>query len=102
MLDDGNLGPGAGIPHRAVLSAEAVTIRSPDRLNAAQLTAPSCWKMKIWAPVRASHSRAVLSLDAVTMRSPEGLNAAQLTAPSCWKTRIWAPVRASHSRAVLS
>src|SRR5580704_3635762 len=62
---------------RAVLSAEAVTMRLPSGLNAASYTLLS-WVLigsLIGWPVVASQRRTVLSEDAVTMRLPSGLNA---------------------------
>src|SRR5262245_39299683 len=55
---------------RAVLSSEAVTMRDPSGLRAAEFTV----------------MRAVLSSDAVTICDPSGLKAAEFTAPS-WPPR---------------
>src|SRR5262245_20814526 len=90
---------------RAVLSADAVTMRWPSGLNAALETASS-WPLRspIGLPVSVSHSRAVLSPDAVTRRLPSGLKAA-LDTSSPWPlsgSPIGLLVSASHSRAVLS
>ena len=62
---------------RAVLSADAVTMRDPSGLKAAEVTASS-WPRRtaISLAVAASQMRAVLSPDAVTMRDPSGLKAA--------------------------
>ena len=64
---------------RAVLSYDAVTIRDPSGLNAAECTA-SPWPRStaISFAVAASQIRAVLSDDAVTMCDPSGLNARAL------------------------
>src|SRR5271157_3757134 len=76
--------PVAAIQTRAVLSLDAVTIRLPSGLNAADLTEPACpLSSAMRAPVSAIQTRAVLSPDAVTMRLPSGLNAADLTGPAC-------------------
>jgi hypothetical protein len=90
---------------RAVLSADAVTMRLPSGLNAA-LNTPSLWptSVPICLPVSASHSRAVSSADGVTTRLPSGLNAA-LNRKLSWPTSgapICLPVSASHSHAVSS
>ena len=63
---------------RAVLSSDAVTMRDPSGLKAADITAPS-WPRRtaISLAVAASQMRAVLSYDAVTMRDPSGLKAAE-------------------------
>ena len=62
---------------RAVPSQDAVRMREPSGLKAADETGPSCLNGGVsgW-PVRASQTRAVLSSDAVTMREPSGLKAA--------------------------
>ena len=68
---------------RAVLSDDAVTMRDPSGLNAAEFTGPSSpLRTRISLPVAASQMRAVLSHDAVTMRDPSGLNAAEVTQSS--------------------
>jgi len=62
------------------LSTEAVTMRVPSGLKAAEWTTPM-WPSntaRLW-PEAESQSRAVLSREAVTMRVPSGLNAADLT-----------------------
>ena len=65
----------------AVLSNEAVTIRLPSGLNAAEETQPVCpWREARVLPESASQTRAVLSSEAVTTRLPSGLNAAEWTA----------------------
>ena len=65
---------------RAVLSSDAVTMRDPSGLKAAERTALS-WPRRtaISLAVAASQMRAVLSSDAVTMRDPSGLKAAEFT-----------------------
>ena len=65
---------------RAVLSSDAVTMRDPSGLKAADRT-ESAWPLRtaIALPVAASQTRAVLSDDVVTMRDPSGLKAAELT-----------------------
>ena len=67
---------------RAVLY-DAVTMRDPSGLKAAELTASS-WPRRtaISLAVAASQMRAVLSSDAVTMRDPSGLKAAEFTRSS--------------------
>ena len=65
---------------RAVLSADAVTMRDPSGLNAAESHRLMALRTTISLPVAASQMRAVLSSDAVTMRDPSGLNAAEVTA----------------------
>jgi len=63
---------------RAVLSADAVTTRSPEASNVAVRTGSSCCSfLPIGSPVRASQIRAVLLADAVTTRSPFASNVAQ-------------------------
>ena len=63
---------------RAVLSYDAVTMRAPSGLKAADVTSSSCPRRTVISlPVAASQMRAVLSNDAVTMRAPSGLNAAE-------------------------
>ena len=63
---------------RAVLSIDAVTMRDPSGLKAAEFTTSS-WPRRtaISLPLAASQMRAVLSDDAVTMRDPSGLKAAE-------------------------
>ena len=69
--------PVAASHTRAVLSADAVTMRVPSGLNCALVTLSSCpASVARLLPVAASHTRAVLSSDAVTMRVPSGLNCA--------------------------
>ena len=65
---------------RAVLSLDAVTMRDPSGLKAAESTALS-WPRRtaISLALAASQMRAVLWLDAVTMRDPSGLKAAEYT-----------------------
>src|SRR5215469_497925 len=59
---------------RALLSADAVRMRDPSGLKAAEFTEYS-WPRRtaISFPLTASQMRAVLSPDAVTMRDPSGL-----------------------------
>ena len=66
---------------RAVLSPDAVTMRDPSGLKAAEFT-QSSWPRRtaISLALAASQMRAVLSHDAVTMRDPSGLKAAEFTA----------------------
>ena len=68
---------------RAVPSSDAVTIRVPSGLKAAEITQLSCCCLSLvsTSPVFAFHIRAVLSSEAVTIRSPVGSNAAKVTAP---------------------
>ena len=99
--EDDDLLAGRGVPKmRAVLSKDAVTMRDPSGLNAAECTLSS-WPLRttISLPVAASQMRAVLSGDAVTMRDPSGLNAADFTSSS-WplRTTISLPVAASQMR----
>ena len=110
-------GSGAiGIGTRAVLSSDAVTMRDPSGLKAAEFTPPSWRSTAISLAVAASQMRAVrpfrklmsfdtesLSSDAVTMRDPSTLKAAELTGPS-WprRTAISLAVAASQMQAVLS
>jgi hypothetical protein len=63
---------------RAVLFLDAVTMRDPSGLKAAELT-PASWSRRIAISlgVAASQMRAVLSHDFVTMRDPSGLKAAE-------------------------
>jgi hypothetical protein len=70
--------PDAATQTRAVVSSDAVMMRDPSRLNAAEFTASS-WPLRtrISLPVAASQMRAVSSPDAVTMRDPSRLNAAE-------------------------
>src|SRR5215470_814746 len=88
---------------RAVLSADAVTMRVPSGLKAAEVTW-SLWprRIAISVAVAASQMRAVLSHDAVTMRVPAGLKAAESTLlPWPRRTAICLRVAASQMRAVL-
>jgi hypothetical protein len=65
---------------RAVLSADAVTMRDPSGLKAADSTEKVCpRRTTISFAVAASHMRAVLSTDAVTMCEPSRLKAADFT-----------------------
>ena len=75
---------------RAVLSSDAVTMRDPSGLKAAEFTASS-WPRRtaISLAVAASQMRAVLSSDAVTMRDPSGLKAAEHL--SSWPRRPRSP-----------
>jgi hypothetical protein len=90
---------------RAVLSSDAVTIRPPSGLKAAEVTQFFWWPRRtaISVAVAASQMRVVLSHDAVTMRAPSGLKAAECTSFS-WprRTAISLAVAASQMRAVLS
>src|SRR5215470_8514683 len=62
---------------RAVLSPDAVTMRDPSELKAAELTLLLCpRRTAISLALAAPQMRAVLSPDAVTMRDPSGLKAA--------------------------
>ena len=72
----------AAFQMRAVLSYDAVTMRDPSGLKAAECTS-SAWPRRtmISLAVAASQMRAVLSADAVTMRDPSGLNVAESTLP---------------------
>src|SRR5262249_36381332 len=72
---------------RAVLSDDAVTMRDPSGLKAAEFTALS-WPRRtaISFAVAASQMRAILSDEAVTMRDPSGLEAAEDTTPP-WPPR---------------
>src|SRR4030088_1358341 len=67
--------------------ADAVTMRDPSRLKAAEGTL-LLWPRRtaISLALAASQMRAVLSLDAVTMRDPSGLKAAEFTS-SLWPPR---------------
>src|SRR5262245_10852342 len=89
---------------RAVLSRDAVTMRDPSGLKAAEYT-KSSWprRIAISLALAASQMRAVLSRDAVTMRDPSGLKAAEFRTAS-WprRTAICLAVAASQMRAVLS
>ena len=89
---------------RAVLSADAVTMRDPSGLKAAEVTQFK-WPRRtaISLAVAASQTRAVLSNDAVTMCDPSGLKAAEVTRLS-WprRTAISLALAASQTRAVLS
>jgi hypothetical protein len=61
---------------RAELSADAVTMRDPSGLKAAEYTEPSSpCRTAISLALATSQMRAVLSRDAVTMRDPSGLKA---------------------------
>src|SRR5579862_380084 len=91
---------------RAVLSStDAVTMRVPSGLKAAEVTAellgPSCQgTTAISLPVATSQMRAVPSADAVTMRVPSKLKAAEFTYLSCpRRTAVSLPVCASKMRA---
>src|SRR5215831_17300711 len=87
----------------AVALCEAVTMREPSGLNAADQTISPRPRRTAGFLAARSQTRAVPSADAVTNWVPSGLNAADATAPSCpRKTAIAVPVVASHRRAVLS
>src|SRR5262249_28411783 len=66
---------------------DAVRMRDPSRLKAAEVTEPA-WPRRtaISLALAASQMRAVLSADAVTMRDPSPLKAADSTVPS-WPPR---------------
>ena len=66
---------------RAVLSSDAVTMRDPSGLKAAEIHAAlmAAQDRDLLAACAASQMRAVLSHDAVTMREPSGLKAAEFT-----------------------
>jgi len=65
---------------RTVLSFDAVTMRDPSGLKAADCTELSCPRnTAISFAVAVSQIRAVLSHYAVTMRDPSALNAADCT-----------------------
>src|SRR5262249_49631548 len=72
---------------RAVLSDDAVTMRDPSGLKAAEFTALS-WPRRTAISVAGAGSqmRAILSDEAVTMRDPSGLKAAEDTTPP-WPPR---------------
>ena len=101
---DRDLLGGRGVPDAGGLVRDAVTMRDPSGLKAAEFTSSS-WPRRtaISLAVAASQMRAVLSCDAVTMRDPSGLKAAEFTSPS-WprRTAISLAVAASQMRAVLS
>ena len=80
--------PVAASQMRAVLSYDAVTMRDPSGLKAADFTWSS-WPRRtaISLPVAASQMRAVLSNDAVTMRDPSGLKAAGAHEMLSWPRR---------------
>ena len=67
---------------RAVLSFDAVTMRDPSGLKAADHKGSS-WPRRtaISLALAASQMRAVSSFDAVTMREPSGLKAADCAKP---------------------
>ena len=69
---------GRCVPDASGLVDDAVTMRDPSGLKAADITALS-WPRRtaISLAVAASQMRAVLSSDAVTMREPSGLKAAE-------------------------
>ena len=89
---------------RAVLSPDAVTMRDPSGLKAAEFT-HSHGRAGPRSPWRSRRPRCGRSCpaDAVTMRDPSGLKAAEVTASS-WprRTAISLAVAASQMRAVLS
>jgi len=70
--------PVAASQIRDVWSCDAVTMRDPLGLNAAEFTMFS-WPRSTASSfaIAASQMRAVLSADAVTMRDPSGLKAAE-------------------------
>jgi hypothetical protein len=84
---------------RAV-TPDAVTMRDPSGLKAAEVTPPS-WPRRtaISLALAASQMRAVLSYDAVTMRDPSWLKAADNTVSS-WprRTAISKPRIVGHGR----
>src|SRR5262249_61865408 len=77
----------AASPTRPFSQPDAVLMREPSGLRAAEHTLP-LWPLRtaISLPLAASQMRAVLSHDAVTMREPSGLKAAENTALS-WPPR---------------
>ena len=62
---------------RAVLSSDAVTMRNPSGLKAADNNTEGPWpwltKNLLYLAVAASEMRAMWSVDVVTMRDPSGL-----------------------------
>src|ERR1700730_15537352 len=104
IMGRGQRGPLDDDRNRAVLSPDAVTMRDPSGLNAAETTTSS-WPRRtaISLALAASQMRAVLSTDAVTMRDPSGLKAAENTMPR-WprRTAVSLALAASQMRAVLS
>ena len=85
------------------MSYDAVTMRDPSGLKAAEITWASWPRRTAISLPLASQMRAVWSDDAVTMRDPSGLKAAEPTKPSCpRRTAISFAVAASQMRAVLS
>src|SRR6185503_10277970 len=85
----------------AVLSLDAVTMRWPSELHAADLTEAS-WPLRTMVAPRPSavHTLAVLSLDIVTMCCPSGLHAADSTSYSwpCSVTSGGCEARRSQAR----
>jgi hypothetical protein len=77
---DRDLLAAGGVPDATVLSDDAVTMRDPSGLKAAEFTM-SRWPSRtaISLPLGGSQMRTVLSHDAVTMRDPSGLKAADRT-----------------------
>ena len=75
------MSPAAAVSQmHAVLSHDAVTMRDPFGLKAAQFTAASCpRRTEMSLATVASQIRAVLSYEAVTIRLPSGLKAAYAT-----------------------
>ena len=68
---------GAGVPDPRRVVAEAVTIRLPSGLNAAEQTRAVCpWREAMSLPESASRPAPCQSREAVTTRFPSGLNAA--------------------------
>src|ERR1700730_7293588 len=104
IMGRGQRGPLDDDRNRAVLSPDAVTMRDPSGLNAAEYTSSS-WPRRtaISLALAASQMRAVLSIDAVTMRDPSVRKAADFTSSS-WprRTAISLALAASQMRAVLS
>src|SRR6516165_10031421 len=95
---------GRSVPDAGGLVNDAVTMREPSGLKAAEVTRSS-WPRTtaISLALAASQMRAVVSPDAVTMREPSGLKAADCTKAS-WprRTAISLALAASQMRAVLS
>ena len=101
---DRDLLGGRGVPDAGGVVRDAVTMRDPSGLKAAEYTVSS-WPRRtaISLPVAASQMRAVLSADAVTMRDPSGLKAADCTlVVMAAQDRDLLAVAASQMRAVLS
>src|SRR6516225_6376609 len=70
---------GRSVPDAGGLVNDAVTMREPSGLKAADRTASWLRRTAISLALAASQMRAVVSQDAVTMRDPSGLKAAEIT-----------------------